>query len=121
MLLNQVDDSLQDQILPRHRKPDCKCLCNEAPNIAVNRISAPGSRMPINDLQHVLWRHVTGGHPKYAVHDHCQIYDVAHHTTDILWAIRQKSQIQIMEKGPQGTCLPAFKRVVDPIRVIASS
>ena len=92
MLLDQVDDSLQDQILPRHRKPNGECLCNEAPDVAVNCIFAPGSRMPINDLQRVLWRHVTGGYPEYAVHDHCQIYDVAHYTTDILWAIGQKSQ-----------------------------
>ena len=77
--------------------------------------------MPVDNLQRMLWCHVASGHPKDTIHDDCQIYDVSHHTTDILWAIRQKSQIRIMEKGPQGTCLPALKRVVGPIRVITSS
>ena len=88
MLLDQVDDSLQDQILPRHRKPGCKCLCDEAPDITVNRISAPRSLMPIDDLQRLLWCHVASGHHKDTIHDDGQIYDIAHHTADVLWAIR---------------------------------
>ncbi len=54
-LLDQVDDSLQDQILLWHRKPDCECLCNKAPDIAVDRISVPRPDMPLEDLQGVLW------------------------------------------------------------------
>ena len=48
--------------------------------------------MTLDDLQRVLWCHVASGHPKDTIHYHCQIYNVAHHTTDILWAIRQKSR-----------------------------
>ena len=48
--------------------------------------------MPIDDLPQALWWHVASGHPKNAIHDHGQIYDVAHHTTDILGAIGQKCQ-----------------------------
>ena len=92
MLLDQINNSLQYQILPWHRKSDGECLCNEAPDVTVNRISAPRSLVPIDDLQRLLWCHVASSHPKDAIHDHCQIYDVAHHAADILWANRQKSQ-----------------------------
>ena len=92
MLLDQINYVIQYQILLWHRKPEGVCLCNEPPDVTVNRISTPRSLMTLDDLQRVLWCHVASGHPKDTIHDHCQIYDVAHHTTDILLAIRQKSQ-----------------------------
>ena len=57
--------------------------------------------MPIDDLLRVLWCHIASSHPKDVTHDRCQIYDVAHHTTNIRWAIRQKSQRLSWKKGHQ--------------------
>ena len=92
MLPDQINDSLQYQILPWHRNPHGECLRNEPPDVTVNCISAPRPPMPIDDLQRLLWCHVASGHPKDTIHDHCQIYDVARHTADILWAIGYESQ-----------------------------
>ena len=92
VLPDQINYFIQYQITLWHRKSDGVCLCNEAPDATMNRISAPRSLMPIDNLQRVLWCHVASGHPKDTIHYHCQIYNVAHHTTDILWAIRQKSR-----------------------------
>ena len=91
MLLDQIDNSFQYQILPWHRKPDVECFCNIASDVMVKHIAAPRSLMPIDDLPCMLWCHVASGHPKDTIHDNCQIYDVAHNTTNVLWAIRQKS------------------------------
>ena len=98
MLFNQIDDPLQDQILLWHRKPDCEGLCNEALDIAVNCISMSRPDMMIEGSLGILWR-IARGHPKDAVHDDREIYNVAHHATDILLAIRRDRSTYNMRYG----------------------
>ena len=86
-MLDQVDDFLQDQILG-YSRPNCDCCCDKAPDIVMNCISMTRVDMIIEDSLGVPWC-IAGGHPKDAVHDDREIYNVAHHATDILPANRR--------------------------------
>jgi hypothetical protein len=89
-LSDQVDDLLQDQIFLRDGKPDRECLVDKAADVPMNTIPATGSDMGTHNLQSSIFCHVTTSCPGNVVEDHGEIYDVAHHASNILLAGKQE-------------------------------
>ena len=86
---DQVDNLFQDQIFLRDGKPDRECLCNKAADVPVNTIPAARSDMGPHNLQTGIFCHVTTSCPENVVQDHGEVYDVAHHASNILLAGNQ--------------------------------
>jgi hypothetical protein len=83
---DQADDILQDQIIFRVRKSDRKCLCNKAANIPVNTIPAARSDMAIHNLRSGTSCYATTSCPENVIQDHGEVYNVAHHASNIFLA-----------------------------------
>ena len=87
---DQVDNFLQDEIFLWDGKPDRECLRDEAADVPVNTIPAARSDMGPHNLQSSIFCHVTTSCPENVVQDHGEVYDVAHHASDILLAGKQE-------------------------------
>jgi hypothetical protein len=85
-LSDQVDNLFQDQIFLRDGKPDRECLGDKAADVPVNTILATRSDMSPHNLQTGIFRHVTTSCPENVVQNHREVYDVAHHASDIFLA-----------------------------------
>jgi len=90
ILSNQVDDLLQDQIFLRDGKSDRECLGNKAADVPMNTIPATRPEMGAHNLQSGIFCHVTTGCPENVVQDYGEVYDVAHHASNILLTGKQE-------------------------------
>ena len=95
ILSNQVSNLLKDQILFRS-KSNRECLRNKAADVPVNIIPAARSDMRIHNLQNSIFRHVTTACPENVIQDYSEVYDVAHHASDILLAGKQEEIEQLV-------------------------
>ena len=89
---DQVDNLLQDQIFLRDG--DRGYLGNKAADVPVNTIPAARSDMGPHNLQSGIFCHATTSCPENVVHDHGEVYDVAHHASNILLAGMQEESEQ---------------------------
>jgi hypothetical protein len=86
ILPDQINNLLQNQVSLRHVESDRECLRNKAVDIPVNPIPAPGTDVPIHGSLSVVGRHTATTSPEYVIQDDGDVYDVSHHTSDILLA-----------------------------------
>ena len=112
MLSDQVDNLLQDQIFLGHGKPDRECLGYKAADVAVNTIPAARSDMGPHSLQSSIFCHDATSCPEHVVQDHGEVYDVAHHASDILLAGKQEESEQPVGDtfGRSLTCLDIHRK-----------
>ena len=87
-MYDQVDNLLNGQICVEV-KPGRECLSNKAADVSVNTITAR-SEMGPHSLQGISFCHVTTSSPENVVQDHHEVYDVAHHASNILLAGKQE-------------------------------
>jgi hypothetical protein len=95
-LTDQVDNLnlLQHQISFREGKPGRERLGNKAVDVPVNAIPAARSDMSPYNLQSGIFCHVTTSCPENVVQDHGEVYDVAHHASNILLADMQETETE---------------------------
>jgi hypothetical protein len=86
ILPDQINNLLQNQISLRHVESDRECLRNKAVDIPVNPILAPRTDVPIHSSLSIVGRHTATTSPEYVIQDDGDVYDVAHHTSNILLA-----------------------------------
>jgi len=89
-LSDQVDNLLQNQIFLWDGKSDRECLGNKAADVPVDTIAAAGSHVGVNNLQSCIFCHVTTSCPENVVQDRGEVYNVAHHASNIFLAGRQE-------------------------------
>ncbi len=106
---DQVDGLLQDQIFLRDGKPDRECLGNKAADVLVNTIPAARSDMGPHNFQSGIFCHATTSCPENVVHDHGEVYDVAHHASNILLAGMQEESEQPV--GEASRCSLAYSDI----------
>ena len=63
-----------------------KSLFNKPADVTVNAIPAARSDMVIHNLLSGILHRISSGNPENAMHNHCQVYDVTHHASNILLA-----------------------------------
>ena len=106
ILSDQVNNLLQDQISLWHRKSDREGLCDKAADISVNPIPAARSDVPIRCWLDVTGRHIASSDPEYVIQDDGEVYNVAHHASDILLANTQVDWDKSQEYSSLSTYLP---------------
>jgi hypothetical protein len=82
--LNQVDGSVQNQVLLECRKPDIEYFADKPSDFAVNPILLTGTNMPIDDLLDVFLEMFARDCAEYGIQDDREVYDIAHYAADIL-------------------------------------
>ena len=90
ILSDQIDNLYQDQIFLRDGGPNRECLGNKAANVPVDTVPAARSNMDPHNLQSSIFCHVATSCPENVVQDHSEVYDVAHHASNILLASKQE-------------------------------
>jgi hypothetical protein len=111
IFFHQVDNLLQDQISFRGGRPDRKRLGNKAADVLVNTIPAARSDMRPHNLQSSIFCHVTTSCPENAVQDHGEVYDVAHHASNILLADMQETEQPVGDTSRYSlTCLDIYRK-----------
>ena len=85
----------------------------------MNTIPAARSDMGPHNLQSGIFCHVTTSCPENAVQDHCEVYDVAHHASNVLLASKQEESEQLHD-SILGDHSPASIYIVNPIRELVS-
>ena len=103
---DQVDNLFQDKIFLWDGKPDRECLGNKAANVPMNAIPAARSDMGPHNLQNRIFCHVTTSCPENIVQDHGEVYDVAHHASNILLAGKQEGREELVVGSFR--CSPTF-------------
>ena len=93
---DQVDNFFQDQIFLRDGKPNRECLGNKAADVPVNTIPAARSDMGPHSLQSGIFCHVTTSCPENLIQDRGEVYDIAHHASDIFLAGKQEESEQLV-------------------------
>ena len=86
ILPDQINNLLQHQISLWHRESDRERLSNKAVDISVNPISAARVDVSIHCRLNVIGGHTARNCPKYVIQDDGEVYDVAHHTSNIFLA-----------------------------------
>ncbi len=109
---DQADDLLQDQIFLWDSKPDRECLRHEAAYVPVNTIPAAGSDMGAHNPQSGIFCYIATSCPENIVQDHGEVYDVAHHASNILLAGKQAENEQLVGDTSRCslTCLDIHRR-----------
>jgi hypothetical protein len=95
-LSDQVYNLLQDQIFLWDSKPDRECLRHKAAYVPVDTISAAGSDMGAHNPQSGIFCYIATSCPENIIQDHGEVYDVAHHASDILLAGKQAENEQLV-------------------------
>ena len=106
ILFDQVDNLLQDQIILWGGKPDRECLGNKFAYVLVNIIPAARSEMGPHNPQSVIFCHITTSCPENVIQDNGEVYNVAHHTSNILLAGEQEGSEELV--GDSFRCSPTF-------------
>ena len=101
---DQVDNLFQDEIFLRDGEPDGECLRNKAADVPVNTILAARPDMRPHNLQTGIFCHGATSCPENVVQDHREVYNVAHHASNILLASKQEESEQLF--GDSFKCLP---------------
>ena len=109
---DQVYNLLQDQIFLWDSKPDRECLRHEAAYVPVNTIPAAGSDMGAHNPQSGIFCYIATCCPENIVQDHGEVYDVAHHASNILLAGKQAENEQLVGDTSRCslTCLDIHRR-----------
>ena len=109
---DQVYSLLQDQIFFWDGKPDGECLGNKTVDVPVNIIFAARPHMLPHNPQNGTFCHVITSCPENVVQDDCQVYDVAHHTSNILLAGGQEQSEHLVgdKFGSSLTCLDIHRK-----------
>ena len=96
---DQVDNLLQG------------CLGSKAADVLVNIIPAARSDMGPHNFQSRIFCHVATSCPKNVVQDHGEVYDVAHHASNILLADMQETEQPVGETSRYSlTCLDIHRK-----------
>ena len=108
---DQADDILQDQIFFLGCKSDRKCLCNKAADIPVNTIPAARSDMGIHNFLSGISCHATTGCPENVIQDHGEVYDIAHHASNIFLADMHEAEQPVGDTSRWSlTCLDIHRK-----------
>jgi hypothetical protein len=81
--LNQVDGSVQNQVLLECRKPDIEYFSDKPLDFAVNPILLTRANMAIDDLLDVFLENFAGDCAEYGIQDDREVYDIGHYAADI--------------------------------------
>src|SRR6266851_7422289 len=106
ILPDQINNLLQHKVSLRHHKSNRECLRNNAVDIAVNPIPAPRPDVPIHSHLSVVVRHIVSTSPKYVIQDDGEVYNIPHHTSNILLADKRERLRQVNDTSRCSlTCL----------------
>ena len=109
MELDQVHDLLQDQIFLRKLGRNC----DKTADILVDTVPAARHDMRILNLQNGIACHIASDCLEYPIQDHCKIYDVTHHASDILLAGMRETELLAL---PLYVRSPSSIYIIHPIR-----
>jgi len=110
ILSDHVNNLLQDQIF-LDDKSDRECLGNKAADVPVNTIPAARSDMGHHGLESGIFCHVTTSCPENVVQDYGQVYDVAHHASNILLADMQETEQLVGDTSRHPlTCFDIYRK-----------
>ena len=84
----------------------------------MNTIPAARSDMVIHNLQSGISCHATIGFPENVIQDHGEVYDVAHHASNIFLADMHETEQPVGDT--LGGHSPASVYIVNPIRELVS-
>ena len=107
--LDQVNDLFQEQIFLR----ELDRISNKVADILVDTVPAARYNMRVLNLQSGIACHIASDCLAYPIQDHCEIYDVTHHASDIVLAGMQETESLTL---PLHVHSPSSIYIIYPIR-----